>query len=322
MQPNRSLVLLGVIAGFGLAACSSSGSTGSSTTTTMSADEAAGVGDVAGGLINGAASSVALFAIDDGTLTDPSLAPSLAVRQRAPIMAVLRAGARLGAGMGPAITASGGILGDCSPTWSNTTDTDGDAIYDDALATFTAANCNYTNQAGQNVLVTGTVRLRDQGQIFGFIINFNGLRYEITSQSASGSLTIGGSYTTNVGTNQATAGESLHLVLTSSLNPSIEVSEAWALTFTPDATISGNATHLPAGSFALAGSLSIGRADRHWALILVTTDPLVYDGACTDKPPFASGSLEGQIASARNHGLHVQFNGCGSAATITALGTT
>jgi hypothetical protein len=321
MPRFRSLALGAALAGVGLAACSSS-STGSSATTTMSADEAARVGDVAGSLINGAATSLVLFAIDDGTLTDPSLAPSLAVRRRAPIMAVLRAGARLRAGMGPAIAASGGILGDCSPTWSNTTDTDGDGIYDDATADFTASNCSYTNQAGQTVRVTGDIRLRDQGQIFGFIINFDGLYYEITGQSASGTLNISGTYTTNVGANQATSGESLHLDFTSSLDPPIQVSEAWSLTFTPDATIPGNATHLPAGTFDVAGSLSIGRAGRNWALILVANDPLVYDGACTDKPPFASGSLEGQIASARNHGFHLQFNGCGSNPTITALGAT
>jgi hypothetical protein len=320
MSRFRSLALLGVILGFGLTACGSN-STGSSTATTMSADEATGVGNVTGGLISGAASSVALFAIDDGTLTDPSLAPSLAARRRAPIMAVLRAGARLRPDMAPAIAASGGILGDCDPTVSNTTDTDGDGIYDDVTATFTADNCSYTNQAGQSVVVTGSIRERDQGEIFGFMINFNSLRYVITGQSATGSLTIGGSYSTNVGPDLATAGESLHLVLTSSVDPSIEVSEAWALTFTPDATIEAAATELPAGSFTLAGSLSIGRDNRHWALILVSTDPLVYDGVCASEPPFASGSIEGQIASARTHGFHMQFNGCGSDATITVLGS-
>lgn len=320
MPRSRSLLLFGTILGFGLGACGSDSSS-SSSTTTMTADEASSVGEVSGSLVAGAAGSLALFTIDDGTLTDPSLSPSVAARRKLPILMALRAGSRLHPEMGPRVQATG-ILDDCDPTLSNTTDTDADGIYDDATATFTAGNCSYTNDAGETVSVTGSIRVRDQGAIHGFLINFNTLRYNFTGLSSTGDLTLTGSYSTNVGANLATAGENLHVTFNSSVDPTIDVSEAWTLTFTPTGTIETGATHLPAGSFTIAGSFSINRADRHWALILVSTDPLVYDGACADRPPFDSGTLEGQIAGARSHGFEIIFNGCGTTPTISALGAT
>lgn len=324
MPRIRSLALLGVVAAAGLAACGGSDSTASSANDTMSAGEAGNVGSTAASLIGGAATSLAGFTIDDGTLTDPGLnAPGVVPRQRNIIMAALRAGARMNRGLNPSIQAAdGGVLDNCTPDLTNSTDTDGDGIYDDATATFTSSNCTYTNDAGATVVATGSIRVQDKGTIYGFQVTFNSLRYDLSDGSSSGALTISGTYSATVGSQLASVGENLHVSLTNNSGGSANLSEAWTLTFDPDATISGSATALPSGVFGIAGSFSATVNGKTWSLILVSDTPLVYDGSCAVSPPFTSGTLEGQIAAKRNHGFSVVFNGCGSDPTFSALGTT
>jgi hypothetical protein len=315
------LLLLGVLAATGLAACGSD-STGSSANDTMTTGEAGEVGGTAAALVGGAANSLAGFTLDDGTLTDPALAPGATLVKRNILMAALRAGARMGQGLSPSIQAAGGALDNCTPTLNNTTDTDGDGVFDDATATFTSANCTYTNDGGATVVTTGSIRVQDQGTIYGFQITFNTLRFDLSNGSQSGALVLNGSYSADVGAQLASVGQNLHITVSNSSGGSANLSEAWTLTFDPDATISGSATALPAGSFTIAGSFSATVNSRTWSLILVSTTPLVYDGSCATDPPFSSGTLEGQIAARRNHGFSVVFNGCGADPTITSLNAT
>ncbi len=318
MGSHRLPLLAGIVAIAALAACGSD-STGSSSSDTMTAGEANNVGNTVGTLIDGAAASLASFSVDDGTLTDPDLSPGAAPRGRSIFLSALRAGARMGRGLNPPLQADGGVLDNCTPTISDTTDSDHDGIYNDATATFTAGNCTYVNGTGTTVIATGSIRVQDKGTIYGFQVNFNTLRYDLTNGSASGSITITGSYSADVGSQAASVGQNLHVAVSSNSGSSATLSEAWSLAFDPDATIPGNATALPAGNFSIAGSFNANVNGKSWSLILVSTNPLAYDGSCVDTPVFGSGTIEGQIAAKRSHGFSIQFNGCGTEPTIGAL---
>lgn len=318
----RSLALGAALAGVGLAACGGD-STGSSSNDTMSAEEAGNVGGTLTSLINGAAFSISTFNVEDGNLTNPGLAPGVAQPRRNIALAALRVGARMNRNLGAVdIAPADGILENCAPTLDNTTDTDEDGILDDAIATYAAASCIYENIHGDTVTVAGTIRVQDQGELFGFKYTFN-LHYDLSHGSHSGTVVLTGTYSADIGQALASAGQNLHVTATSSSGGNADLGEAWTLSFTPDGgVITGEDYTLPDGAFTIAGSSSATINGKRWSLTLVSTAPLVRSHTCLVSPVFASGTIEGQIVARRSHGFSVVFNGCGTDPTITALGTT
>jgi hypothetical protein len=333
MRSSRTLAPAALLAGLMLGACGGGGNSGPTITdhdamTQAQADE---VGGSIATLVAGAFSSVSKFQIDNGTLTDPTLAPgSTAARQQHLVAALLNIGAhasRSASLLSPAL--DGGILGggSCNPvhtaTQDSTYDTDHDGIPNDDILTFTATNCNYENADGLTVLVQGNIEIKDQGSIWGFQIDFNNLSYSLSSQNGSGSIIVSGLYSTTVAANLVTTSEGIHVSINNNTNgQSFGIITSWDVNFVPTSAIGIHATALPAGSMTITGNFSYSHNTDVWAVILSTPDPLMYDGSCAIDPVFASGSLEGQIAIKRTHGFHIQFQGCGEVPVVTTLGTT
>ncbi|MEP6473602.1 MAG: hypothetical protein ABJC74_07755 [Gemmatimonadota bacterium] len=317
MHDNKRLAAFGILVSVGLAACGG-GSSAPATDTTMDATEATQIGTTASTVISGAANSLGQFILDDGTLTDPTLAPGVASRHRTTLASLLAFGAKGHADLSPAAV-DGGIA-NCHPTQSDTADTDADGIFNDNTLTFTAANCSYVNGFGVAVTVTGSVRIREAGTLYGFQVDFNALKYNLVGTVGSGTLTISGNYSASVTGQGATIAENLQAHTAAGTGPGATGSTNWILTFTPALEIPANATRLPAGDFSISGTASYSRQGHTWAITLITAQPLTYDGECQSDPPFGAGLLEGQITTARTHGFSVQYTGCGAAPTYLALG--
>ncbi|MEP6473535.1 MAG: hypothetical protein ABJC74_07420, partial [Gemmatimonadota bacterium] len=217
MHTTETIALAGLVMVLGLSACGGGGSsTGSNDDMTHA--QAVEVGNSIGSLVSGAANSVAHFEIDDGTLTDPDLAPgSTPSRQQRLVDGLIRAGLRASGSRAPQF-APGGILNgaNCHPVVVSATDTvdvDHDGIPTDETFSFTSGNCNYTNGDGVTVLVNGSIRIQDLGSIWGFQVNFNSLVFTLSNETTTGVITIAGSYSASVGANLATVQEALHVVI-------------------------------------------------------------------------------------------------------------
>jgi len=300
---------------------------------TMTQAQANEVGGSIGLLVNGAFASASQFEVDNGTLTDPTLAPGVRAGRQVQqhlVASLLNFGvhaSRSSALFSPALDGGLPLHGSCNPTHSatidSTYDTDRDSIPNDDILTFTPSNCNYLNDAGFTVTVQGTIEIKDQGSIWGFLLDFNSLTYSLSSQAGSGTIIVSGTYGTTVAANLANTQEGLHVSITNNTNgQSLGINTSWNFNFVPTTAIGTHATALPAGSLTLNGNFSYSHNTDNWSVILSTPDPLVYNGSCVTSPVFDSGSLEGQIAISRVHGFHIQFVGCGETPEVTTLGTT
>ena len=300
--PSVALTLLA-----GAMACSDS--TPNIVTTTMDASEADVVGRQAADLLGPAAGGLMAFDPDEAVLglgflfpTGPS-GPS-----PRPLLAPI---ARALAGNAPG----------CSPEQSDPTDTDGDGIYDDNTVTFTAANCTTVDPDGLPLVATGTIRIRDQGTLFGWLVNFTSLSIKVGDATAHDQVTVNGSYAADVGAAGASATQKLSAIVVSTSEGNYSFSDDWALSFAPSGggvIVAGGP--FPAGAFDLAGSFSYTGGGRNFLLSLLTTQPLAIDGACSGQPPFQSGQVVGEITARRSAGFLITFNGCGLDPTFEPRG--
>jgi hypothetical protein len=303
MSPQRVTLVLLTLAG--AVACSDDSTPA---TTTMDAEAADVIGRQAADLFGGTASGLMAFDPDEAVLGIGYLiptGPSLPTRRisLAPI-------ARALAGRAPG----------CDPAQSDPTDTDGDGIYDDNIVTFTAANCTTEDESGLPLVATGTIRIQDQGSLFGWQVDFGNLVVRIGDNTDYARITVNGSYAADVGAAAASASQMISAGVVSSSEGTYTFSDDWTLGFTPDGNgVIPDGGPWPAGSFDLAGDFHFVRGGSSYALGLVTTAPLAIDGQCTGFPPFQSGQVVGAIVAHQSEGFVITFTGCGLDPTVEAL---
>lgn len=223
--------------------------------------------------------------------------------------------------------------GDCTPSQSDSTDTDHDGIPDDNIIVFTQANCSSTDTTEQvTVTVTGTVRIQDlddANTLFGYGVGISALTVSITDTVTSTpdiAVAVSGTFGADVQSAQANASQDLRSSLRLGGTRVFGDHANWAVSYTPaTGTISPGNTTLPAGDFTVNGSYNwagdYAGANGDWSFSLQTTSPLNYDGSCDDSDwPFESGQLQGAISARRSVGFTIDYAGCGVTGTITAYG--
>jgi len=215
----------------------------------------------------------------------------------------------------------------CNPTVSDTTDTDGDGIYDNAIVTFTG-HCTEVDSASTTT-VTGSVHIVDTDSpttFFGYAVGLNALAITITDTSGT-SLAIGFGGTFGVGVSAATATGTQDVQTALRVNNTLVFNDHanWAVSYTPTGgNIPNTSTQLPAGALAFNGSYSFagdaGTTSNNWTFAIGTTTPLAYNGSCLDDTwPFDSGQLTVAISANATVGFTVDYAGCGVAGTVTAF---
>lgn len=303
---HRGMTLpLVLLAAAGVLACSDNSPPA---TTTMDADAANTAGREAAGLFAGTASGLMAFDPSEALLGIDFLVTT-GVHPPSPRRALASVAQAL-AGRAPG----------CNPAQTNSTDTDGDGVFDDNTLTFTAANCTTDDGFGTPVVTTGTVRIQDQGSLFGWDVDFSAFTVTIGDPSDQLKLTVNGNYQADVGAAGASAGQRISARVEVTSGESFFLSDDWALGFTPDANgVIAVGDPWPAGAFDLAGDFRFSVGGKNYALGLVTTAPLAIDGQCAENPPFQSGQVVGALTAAQSEGVVITFNGCGLDPTIEAL---
>lgn len=224
---------------------------------------------------------------------------------------------------------------DCTPTQSDSTDTDHDGIPDDNIISFTLANCSSTDTTSEELVtisVTGSVRIQDgddANTLFGYTVGITALTVTI-SDTVTGtpdlSVVVAGSFGADVQSTLAAANQNLRTSLRLNGTRVFGDHANWAVSYTPTGgTIDVGAGNLPAGDFTVNGSYDwvgdYAGATGDWSFSLQTPDPLAYDGSCEDQDwPFESGQLKGAISARRTVGFTIDYAGCGITGTITAYG--
>ena len=296
---------LALLAVAGVVACSDSSP---SATTTMDSAAANMAGREVAGLFAGTANGLMTFDPSEALLGINFLLPA-AVHPPSPRRA-LASIARALAGRAPG----------CNPAQTNSTDSDSDGVFDDNTLTFTAANCTTDDGFGTPVVTTGTVRIRDQGSLFGWDVDFSAFTVTLGDPSNQLKLTVNGNYLADVGAAGATAGQKISAQVVVTSGESFFLSDDWSLGFTPDADgVIAEGAPWPAGGFDLAGSYRFVEGGKDYRLGLVTAAPLVIDGQCTGDPPFQSGQVIGAITANQSEGFVITFVGCGLDPTVEPL---
>lgn len=219
-----------------------------------------------------------------------------------------------------------GVVGDSS-------DTDLDGIPNNAIYTFSSANCSYpfdTTNTGDTirVTVTGTVSLQDtdnSNTFFGYAASFGHWKYTLADATDTLFVLLNGTSTADVGT--AAVSGSDHYSFTLDLGAdNVTVSQNWDAGFTPDVgeVIDSSASSLPPGQFALNGTFGFNGVSAgqtgDWSFSLTTTDSLAFDPTCIDDNQLVSGSLQGAISAKKTVGFTVDFTTCGVVPTVTTFG--
>lgn len=221
----------------------------------------------------------------------------------------------------------------CTPSQSDSTDTDGDGIADDNTVNFTAVNCSFPDSTDLGVPVTvaltGTVRVQDTDGatvFYGYQVDVTALTLTVTDSGGDvGVARLNGVYTTSVAGTQATTTENLTSSLRLNGARLYNDHTTFVISYDPTGgTISPSATQLPAGDLTLTGSYTwsgqLGQVSGDWSFVLDTPTPLHYDGSCNDDQyVFGSGQLKGAINLRKTVGFEVDYGGCGVPPTVTVF---
>lgn len=283
----------------GLAACS--GNDGPALTTAMDSAQAAMVAGQASDLFSPTANGLLQFDPDEAVLGLGYLiptGPSTPVARR-PLLGRLR-------------LALAGRAPGCDPVQSDPTDSDGDGIFDDNTITFTAGNCTTTDGDGNPLVVSGTIRIREQDGLFGWLVDLTSLNLKFGDATSSTTFLANGYYQAVIGGLGASARQKLSLQVTDTEDGVYAFTDNWVVTYTPDngqEIVAGGP--LPAGAFGVTGAFTYTRSGAVFRLTLVTALPLTVDGVCTGHPPFTGGQVVGTIDSHPQAGFLITYTGCG-----------
>lgn len=321
----RSVRKLGIFAGvLALGACGG-GDGGGGGSTTIDPNQASVVGEVAASQISGMAAGLTNFSASGSSLGGGFFAPA------AP------GGRLVGAMMAKAPSAQHRMAfaafaqsAVCTPTESDSTDSDGDGVADDNLWTW---NCSEVDSlTGNQWNVTGTIRVQDTRDVatgFGYGITFSNFRFATTFDNGQGGTStiatvVNGTYGADVSQTSAMADQNVTWTYRLDGQRIFLSSWDWSVGFTPSAgTIDWAGADMPAGSFNISGDFAFsgdaGQEAGDWAFSLTSTQPLAYDGSCALEPPFGSGVIEGAIIANTSVGFTITYTGCGQAEVIAAF---
>jgi len=169
---------------------------------------------------------------------------------------------------------------------SASADNDGDGVPDDATYVFTAPPCRFSGWRGGTLDVVGQLRIQDPAPTsagFGYEATVTGLRSRFTSADSKVIYDV-----TRNGT-RSLSGSTAGLLLTTDLqvvrtfagHPDAEIDKQWVVNYTPAAPLLINQP-VPSGSLDISGTADWTRGAEHYALVVTTPTPLLYDAGCTD----------------------------------------
>jgi hypothetical protein len=258
---NTSRLLTGAIlaATVGLGACSDSSGP---STTPLSASNAAEVGD--------AVASTADLALAGLNPTVPNFGTGF------PLFTNGRA---IGGGIAfsPPDT-----LPSC-PAASDLTDTDGDGVPDNAVWTFSAADCTQTDVDGNRSVVTGSVAISDPGLTAGYDLQLNSLTgqyYQSGDTSPFLQLIMDGDWSLR-GTSEAITADQNYTYVLTVLNERVSLANDLAVAFTAaNGTSIAWGVPLPNGTISIDGGWRVSSSRETHSLTLLTVTPLSYDDTC------------------------------------------
>ena len=192
---------------------------------------------------------------------------------------------------------------------SDLTDTDGDGVPDNAVWTFTAANCTDTDVEGNRSVVTGSVAIADPGLTAGYDLQLNSL----TSQFfRSGDLTpfvqliMDGDWSLR-GTSDAITADQNYTYVLSVQNERVSLANDLAVAFTAaSGTSIAWGVPLPNGTISIDGAWRVSSSRETHSLTLVTATPLSYDDTCQG---VVAGILD---AYGTGGAVRVTWTGCGT----------
>lgn len=206
------------------------------------------------------------------------------------------------------------FAGPC-PDSSNTTDASGDGVLDDAILTYSGADCSQTTWRGGSIAVTGSVRVQDPGS--GYKLTFNDLAWIYTNPTESLEYTA----TRNGIRTRTGDADSIRVTATGTTERSRSVITAVAtvtkdLLWTFGADDDGAITldePLPSGRLAVSGAWNWSRSSEDWALAVSTVTRLHYDTTCTQPQRFTAGVLRltGRVNGSDGY-MELTFSACGS----------
>lgn len=228
--------------------------------------------------------------------------------------------------VGEAAAPGANVVAPCTAP-SNTTDTDGDGIYDDATITYTAPPCVRTNRRGGSVSLTGTLRIQDPTPTVA------GLAFNNTLTNLTFSFTGGGTAARNYtvsrnGTRSvaisgggASLASALTIVRTFHVGEPATVVKSWTVAFTPaigQALVAGQP--VPSGTLTADGSVQWSRAGEQRSLTVTTPQPLVHDATCAAAQRFVGGELRARgDFDGRQGYLRIRWNACGVEPSIVFI---
>jgi len=259
---NATRLLTGAIlaATVGLGACSDSSGP---STTPLSAGNTADVG--------AAVASTADLAIAGVSPSIPDFGTGF------PLFANGRA-----VGGGIAFSPPADSLPNC-PSASNLTDTDEDGVPDNAMWTFTAADCTQTDLEGNRSVVTGTVVLSDPGLTPGYDLQLNSLTgqyFQSGDASPFLQLIMDGDWSLR-GTSEAISADQNYTYVLTVQSQRVTLANDLAVAFNAaNGTSIAWGVPLPDGTITIDGSWRVSSSRESHALTLTTVTPLAYDDAC------------------------------------------
>lgn len=211
---------------------------------------------------------------------------------------------------------------------SNTTDTDGDGVYDDATIVFTTPACTRTNRRGGSVSITGTLRIQDPTPTPGlaFTNTLTGLTFAFTgggvaarnytvSRTGTRSIAIAGS--------GLTFASDLSITRTFNVGAQATVEKVWTVSYTPAAgQVLAAGQPLPSGTFSATGTVDWTRGTEQFSFAVATQTPLSYDATCDSAQRITAGELRALgTFNGRAGYLRMRWTACGVEPSVVFIRT-
>ncbi|HET7023810.1 MAG TPA: hypothetical protein VFI39_01225 [Gemmatimonadales bacterium] len=330
---SMRVLALTALAGLGAAACGSSGSSGPSGST-FSAAEAEGGAAVAQSLGEGALTTFTTGSYDASNLPDfVAAAPHAKDALAGALSAMGVHGRMLGTVGGAPVLYR--VTGSCLPTLSGTitgdtaTDTDADGVPDSVVATFNADNCTVVDSgSGETITYSGTIKVVDIGDLFGFrlVVNFI---YTFATPGSTETVHEVGTETFTLAADLADLNVQLADTtnLTGAEASSVLIDQTMDFQFIPSGSSLVYGEPLPDGHMTIVGGIgtSIAGQPNSFSFDIATPTPLAYSAACgnvDNNPPFTAGHISGAFHGYATAGFDATFTGCGVDPTVTTFGTT
>jgi hypothetical protein len=284
---------LATFAALALAAC---GDDSNAPTDEITADDAQNIGETSAALADEAITGLNAAFLDvtggyPGVLVTAGRLVPPSIRLSAPMLSLGRS------------------IPDGCPDISSLTDSDGDGIPDDAVLTFTAADCTTTYEDGAREVVTGVIRIQDPGTTAGYDLTYDDWRvryYDPGETSPVLNILINGHWvllgtTTSRTLSQQTdinvAANGQSVTLTSDFDAGFTATEPGTLAWNQP---------LPDGSIQFNGDWTIESPQGDFALGVETLAPLHFD-------PLCFGITGGELMAVGSNGgsVDVTWAGCG-----------